>query len=43
MTVKEAIEIIKIAKAEVEWNYPMDYAIAFDIAIDCMEKYEEEK
>lgn len=33
MTIKEAIETIKIAKAEVEWEYPMDYQIAFDIAI----------
>ena len=38
MTIKEAIEIIKVAQAEVEWEYPMDYAAAFDVAIECMEK-----
>ena len=35
---EEAIEIIKIAIAEVEWNYPMDYAIAFENAISAREK-----
>ena len=38
MTYEEAIKIIEIAKAEVEWNYPMEYQEAFDIAIDCIEK-----
>ena len=38
MTIREAIEIIKVAQAEVEWEYPMDYAAAFDVAIECMEK-----
>lgn len=38
MTNKEAIETIKIAMAEVEWNYPMDYAVAFEMAIDAIEK-----
>ena len=38
MTNEEAIEIIKIAIAEVEWNYPMDYAIAFDVAINALKK-----
>lgn len=38
MTNKEAIEIIKIAIAEVEWDYPMDYAAAFDMAIKALEK-----
>ena len=35
---KEAIETIKIAKAEVEWNYPLDCQIAFDMAIEALEK-----
>lgn len=35
---KEAIEIIKIAMAEVEWNYPMDYVVAFETAIEALEK-----
>lgn len=38
MTYKEAIKTIQIAKAEVEWNYPMDYVIAFDKAIEALEK-----
>lgn len=38
MTNQEAIETIKIAIAEVEWNYPMDYSIALDMAITALEK-----
>lgn len=38
MTAKEAIEIIKVAIAEVEWNYPLNYAVAFEKAIECLEK-----
>ena len=38
MTPQEAIKTIKIAIAEVEWNYPMDYAIAFETAISALEK-----
>ncbi len=33
MTIEEAIAIIEVAKAEVEWNCPLDYATAFEIAI----------
>ena len=38
MKPEEAIEIIKIAIAEVEWNYPMDYAAAFEEAVNVLEK-----
>lgn len=38
MTHERAIKTIKIAKADVEWNYPMEYQEAFDIAIDCIKK-----
>lgn len=38
MTNEEAIKIIEIAIADVEWNYPMDYAIAFENAISALEK-----
>ena len=38
MTYEEAIETIKIAKAEVEWNYQLDYQIAFDMAIEALNK-----
>lgn len=38
MTAKEAIKTIKIAVAEVEWNYPLDYSVAFETAIEALEK-----
>ena len=38
MTNAEAKETIKTAIAEVEWNYPMDYTIAFETAIEALEK-----
>ena len=38
MTNEEAIKTIEIAIAEVEWNYPMDYAVAFEMAISALEK-----
>ena len=41
MTNKEAIETINIAMAEVEWDYPMDYTVAFEMAIDALEKMKE--
>ena len=43
MTNKEAIETINIAMAEVEWDYPMDYAVAFEMAIDALEKQVQKK
>lgn len=38
MTPKEAIEQIELAIAEVEWEYSMSYAAAFDMAIEALEK-----
>ena len=38
MTDKEAIEVLQVAKAEVEWEYPLDYQIAFDKAIKALEQ-----
>lgn len=38
MKPQEAIRIMKIALAEVEWEYPMDYAAAFETAIEALEK-----
>lgn len=40
MTRKEVIDTLEIAKAEVEWNYPLDYAIAIDQAIEYIRAYE---
>lgn len=38
MTPEEAIKTIQVAIAEVEWNYPMNYAQAFETAIEALEK-----
>lgn len=38
MTYEEAIRIIQTAIAEVEWEYPMEYAGAFETAIAAIEK-----
>lgn len=38
MTAQEAIKIIEVAIAEVEWNYPLDYAIAFEKAIEALKE-----
>ena len=38
MTPEKAIETIKTAITEVEWEYPMDYAVAFEMAIKALEK-----
>ena len=38
MKIKEIIKTLELAKAEVEWNYPMDYAVAIDEAIKAVEK-----
>lgn len=38
MDIKEAIETIKVAIAEVEWDYPMSYAIAFEKAQEALQK-----
>ena len=38
MTVKEAIKTIQVAIAEAEWEYPLDYSVAFETAIEALEK-----
>ena len=38
MTNNEAIETIKLAISEVEWEYPMDYAVAFEMAIKALDE-----
>ena len=38
MTPKEAIGIVGCAIGEVEWNYPLDYSVAFETAIEALEK-----
>ena len=41
MTEKEAIKVIEIAIAEVEWDYPLDYAVAFETAIKALEEIQQ--
>ena len=41
MNDREAIETIKIAIAEVEWEYPINYSAAFEQAISALEEREE--
>lgn len=43
MTRKEVIEMLEIAKAEVEWRYPMDYYVAFDKAINHIKAWDKFK
>ncbi|MGN0114847.1 MAG: hypothetical protein ACI396_05930 [Acutalibacteraceae bacterium] len=38
MTTEEAIKTIEVAIADVEWNYPLDYSIAFETAIEALKK-----
>lgn len=38
MKPSEVIKTIKIAMAEVEWEYPMDYQVAFEKTIEALEK-----
>ena len=38
MEVKDAIKILQVAKAEMEWSAPLDYQEAFNVAIVALEK-----
>lgn len=38
MTAEEAIKTIQVAIAKVEWEYPLDYSIAFETALNALEK-----
>ena len=38
MNLKEVIKTLELAKAEVGWDYPMDYAVAIDEAIEAVGK-----
>ena len=41
MNNQEAIETIKLALSQIEWEYPIDYAAAFDMAISALQEQEE--
>lgn len=43
MTYEEAKDIILVAIAEVEWNYPLEYAVAFEEAAAALDKQIPEK
>lgn len=43
MTRKELIDTLKIAAAEVEWYYPMDYYVAFEKAINYVKAWDDLK
>ena len=43
MTPEEAIKTIRVAIAEVEWNYPMDYSVAFETAIEALDLVNRQK
>lgn len=43
MTTEEAIKTIETAIAEIEWEYPMDYAAAFDMALAALRAQAEEE
>ena len=38
MTLQEAIQILEVAKAECEWNAPLEYQAAIDVAIEALDK-----
>ena len=38
MTTQGAIETLKLIQGQIEWDYPMEYAVAVDIAVDALEK-----
>lgn len=38
MTYEEAKDILRVAAAEVEWNCPLDYAVAFRMAEEAIDK-----
>ncbi len=38
MTNREAADLIKLAKTEIEWDYSLDYQVALDMAIKALEQ-----
>lgn len=43
MSNQEAVALLTVAKAEVEWEYPLDYQLAFDKAIGVLNKWQQLK
>jgi hypothetical protein len=42
VTKKEAIDTLKLMQSQVEWEYPMDYAVAIDMAIAALSEEPEQ-
>lgn len=40
MSIEEIIQGIQIIKAQAEWDYPLDWQIVLDGAIETMQKYQ---
>ena len=38
MTIQEAIEALKLMQGQIEWDYPMEYAVAVDMAVGALQK-----
>ena len=43
MTKKEAIDTLKLMQAQVEWEYPMDYSVAIDMAVAVLAEEPEQR
>ena len=41
MTIEEIIQGIQVIKAQAEWDYPLDWQIVLDGAIETMRKYKQ--
>ena len=41
MTIQKMIDNLKIMQAEIEWEYPLDYAATIDNVIEILEKSEQ--
>ena len=42
MPLKEVIRQLEMLKAEIEWDYSLEYQIALGIALDILERVEDE-
>lgn len=43
MTTQDAIENLKLMQGQIEWDYPMEYAVAVDMGVDALQKRMPEK
>lgn len=38
MTTQDAIETLKLMQGQIEWDYPMEYTVAVDMAVNALQK-----